>query len=1438
MKFFDLERSFVPIRTDKESSLDLGRSWGHTYGGWLNWSEILNRPRVVILAEASSGKSAEFLAQAEKLGAGGKFAFFIRIEELVDQGLESALSPRDSGAFQLWRSGADDGWFFLDSVDEARLNRKSFHTALNRFAREVGSSLERAKVLISCRVSDWKGGEDRELISRLLPAWERAKTSEQSTDKSPLLDPIFSKKNHPSTRESQQQDQKPNELLVAQLAPLTTDQYRAFALHLGVSDVAAFVKGVEQNGLDAFTERPGDLIDLAEYWKAHGQFGTFAEMVEHGVNRKLSEHDAYRSDNEALTPEKARIGAERVAAALSLAKSFTLRAPGQDPDPSLAAGALDPKTILSDWSASEQNALLRLGAFAPSTYGRIRFHHRATQEYLTAQWLDRLLRANCPRELVWNLIFVTRYGVETVVPSLHPIAAWLALRHPDFLEEVIRREPLILIRHGDPGSIPIESKKTLLLVFAAKHAAAEVSDDSIEHRAIWMFSNPALAESIRDAWQANVRPEFRMDLLRLVREGAIAACADLARAVALDDTARDFLRIVAIQTLSECHDTDGLKLAAQLLTGPKKLSIKIASEFTKLLYPEYVTLDEVLALIESAPTPRKDVIEDFPFDVVEIYRACPDSASRVKFVTKLVDLCLTPPFVESYQRISNKYSLLARQLLPIAHAEVNETGNLTPPQYLVRLLMVLERAEHGGIASNLEPRLDKIVRVNPKIQRALFWSDVEEQRANSKEGQQAIRSWQIYFFGAALWALGLTDLPWLYEDLSERSEPDQRIALSAILAILKESNQLDSQIATIRKLVGDRSVLASDLEAMLTPPREDEESRRLTLRIEENARKRAEQEKEAKATWVSFRDYVQSNISQLRDPQLLSTWKAGAFRLGHLAQWLRHRAHKHEGEASKQWRLLEEGFGRAVAEAYRDGMMALWRVTKPARPKRKSESAITTKWINILAYAGIGIEAAENSDWLLNLKTKEAEIAALHGTLSEQGYPEWMDGLLGSHPQVVLPVIGKCLNLEWLSAFPGQSDFLHHFSVPTTRIPQSVQQILVSIISGKEPSQTGKLDTGLRILGKLSIDTDEARKLIRLSHQRLKKHVGNVDMSLRYLGMLLLIDPERAIVALETWLGAGDVHKAERAFGYLFDRHDPIFGEALHRATASTLEHLLRLAYKYIHPDSDAVHDGPYAPGSREHAETARHSILAALVNRPGSDAYYSLRRIAADPDYESRSIRFNELARGKAERDAEIPAWSAQEVLAFEKLHTTPAKTGHDLLRIVVGVLSDIQFHLDKGDVSSRPLLQRAKNEDEVQNWVVEQMNYRARGRFSAFREAVVGGGNKPDIVVSSTSAHCEVAVEVKHGGMDWTMKQLQRALTLQLGRDYLKPETRRHGVMIVTNHGPRSWRDPSNGKMLGFSELLVWLNSIANVTTNSGNGEIEIRCVGIDASDQALKT
>jgi hypothetical protein len=815
MNFVDIDRHFAPLVKDQEPTLELGRLWGSRLGGWLTWKQLSRRRRVILLAEASSGTTEEFRNRCDVIRASGSPAFFLRIEELADQGTETCLDSEGAKQFKTWLGGPGEAWFFLDSVDEARLNRKSFDTALKRFARDVGDGLERAHVFVSCRVTDWKGPDDRATYARYLPGWKQPITPPETKpdDYSALLDPIFKQQSPQSSAKSDADndanDNHLNDLTVVQLVPLSLDQYRGLATSAGVTNVDQFVDAITKQGLESFTERPGDLLDLADYWKSHDKFGSFAEMLEHSIARKLTERDPHRPDNETISPEDTREGAERLAGALTLGKSFTLRAPGYDPDPSLAAGALDAAQILPDWTEARRNALLRRGIFAPATYGRIRFHHRSTQEYLTARWLDRLLHNNCPRNEVFRLLFADRYGVETIIPSLRPVAAWLSLWHPDIQNEVIRREPLTLVTHGDPGSLSVSVRETLLLEYAAKQANAELSDERLEPRALWMFADEQLASAILKAWRINSREDFHFDLLRLIREGRIKGAASLTKSVALNQQADDYHRIVAVQAADACADSPTLtSVAKALLKKPELASPKLASGLSLVLYPQYFSTKDLLKVIEKSQQPGRHSAEGFGDQIPQFYDKAPDSASRTALLGDLADLCLSKPFKDDFHRIAARFGDIAKHLHDLTRSEALQLGDKDPRTYLIRALMVVERAGREGFTKEVKPQLHELVRENQKLNRALFWADVAEQRANGRHGPVA-NYWEVYLSGnATLWQFSEADLPWLNDDLTSRSViEDKQIALSAILELLLKADRLPAEEARLRLVIGSEPVL-------------------------------------------------------------------------------------------------------------------------------------------------------------------------------------------------------------------------------------------------------------------------------------------------------------------------------------------------------------------------------------------------------------------------------------------------------------------------------------------------------------------------------------------------------------------------------------------------------------------------------------------------------
>ena len=183
----------------------------------LGWTELLKERLVVVLGEPGSGKSWEFRARCASLQAKGENAFLIELERLVAGTFEALLAPADRERFQKWLRRGQTGWFFLDSVDEAKIRRSAdFYAALDKVVAAIGGAMDRARVLISSRISEWRPETDRqEVLGRFGPA-----------------------------RPPHQPEALENGISVAQIVPLDRDRVRIFAERRGIGNPDQFLAGV------------------------------------------------------------------------------------------------------------------------------------------------------------------------------------------------------------------------------------------------------------------------------------------------------------------------------------------------------------------------------------------------------------------------------------------------------------------------------------------------------------------------------------------------------------------------------------------------------------------------------------------------------------------------------------------------------------------------------------------------------------------------------------------------------------------------------------------------------------------------------------------------------------------------------------------------------------------------------------------------------------------------------------------------------------------------------------------------------------------------------------------------------------------------------------------------------------------------------------------
>jgi hypothetical protein len=1423
-------RSFAPLRKDQAPDRDLGR-WGRAYGGWVDWAALLAHRRVVILAEASAGKTWELKAQAERLNDEGDTGFFVRIDDLAEGRLEDALDPDHEERFERWRrEGNGEAWFFLDSVDEARLNRKSFEGALRRVAKDLGASLARARIVISCRASDWRVTEDPRVIRTLLPlppAPEPDAIGEEADPEAALLDRIFT-----SARERRASRviaaPAPEELYVVQLMPLTHEDRRTIAVEAGTPDVDGFLTAIGRFGLDEIAERPGDLLRLASYWRDHHAFGSLAEMTEHAVAAKLQEQDPFRPDNDALSVDEARHGAERLAAALTFGHAFTVLATGNEPDPTLAAGALDPAPILPGLRDAQRGALLRRGVFAPSTYGRLRFHHRGTQEYLAATWLRRLLDGGAPMSEVWSLLFAERYGVETVVPSLRPIAAWLSIWQPKICDEVIRREPLTLLLNGDPRSLSLETRAQLLLAYARHEEAGVLSQAHVEDRALWLFSDKALAPAIRAAWAETDQPGVRIDLLRCVREAATADCADLALGVALDSAAGDTERMIAVEALNAVGDEAALaQVAVFVRSAADQTSARLASSWAMDLFPVHLSVADLLALIERCPIDEGR--GEFSGYIPHLLKKA-TSAQKSAFLYGLADAGLALPVEHRRDSLPERYGDILKGFIRFAIEEIERIGMAPPDRPLVRLLRAISLAADRDRVEN--EALRAAIAARPAINRKLFWASIDRER---EPNWAPTFVGQLGHNGGVLWSLLESDLTWLGEDVRGRALPtDRQLALSGVIQILRSLERFEAEAARLDALVAGDAPLTEELQRYRAPPPVDHDERKYKLQDQKWARKREAQEAEKRTGWLVFRDQQRAEPDVLRAPDAVGDWKRAGWRLWQLAVWLNEDGNEDVSKTPLRWRDLTPAYGQPVAEAFRDGVMEQWRHVTPARPIWTAADRLTTKYDNQLSLGGLNLEDIERADWMAGLTHAEVERATLHGVMTDFGNPEWLDRLTAARPEAAMPMLIRAVGEEWGRKW-GRSPLLDRCARPSADAPAPVVREVVRLLKSRAPASLEALGRAITIVGRADLEPKDQAALLVVARRRYRKYLAAdaLEWARLNLALMFVVAPTAAVEALEAWLLTPHVTPAAIGvtFVVLFGReHSGLPSQAWARWSVPILERLLTLAYRHI-PSAGGGRRSRRIMSARDDAEHARGALLSALLERAGPDVFAALVTLAREPDFADSARRFGELAHGIAEADAETRAWSADDVLRFERETVAPVKSGADLLRVVEGIFKDIQLGFGQADGSSAAALRRLETEEEVQNYLAEQLNLRSKGRFHAGRETEVAAGNKPDLLVTSTSVPVQIALEIKHGGKaSWTPKTFRHALGAQLAEQYLLPENRRQGLFVITHHGARTWRDPVARSVWGFAALTGWLADQAKAIVRNRAGGVEIRVVGVD--------
>lgn len=623
-KYVDLNRTFDDHlakgekRTASQDLWHLELTESLDQDSRLRWKDLNANMRLVVLGDAGAGKTVELEQQAKALILARETAFYMTVDKLARTGLERATTRFGKNELSLWRKRGGRAHFFVDSVDQARLNGRSLDCALDKLQQALtADEIAQARIIFSCRYTDWRFIQDRESISRLL---------------SPP--PTITSEDRYNTR-------------VVVLLPLDRKQMKTFTEAHELDQSDDFLRKIRETGTEILARRPGDLLSLMRYWNDEKKIGSLTQVLRHNTLRFLREEDtsARKPSLNIATTQRA---VHLLAGALAITRSEEIANPTDDTQQPSNAW-LHPSKYLHDLKESEIMEILGLRFFDPATFGRVKFHHRSLQEFLIAQWLDSVSTAGFPCDDLIKLIFESIRGQLIVRPQFSATAAWLAQKHESIRDALQRAAPQVLITEGDSAELPTTARAQALQAYIARYSDREILRESIDGVALRRFAQPDLADVVADLLRRDLPDDRVKLLLRIIRYGKIQSCRDLALHHATNSTRRPSVCTQAIAAVGAVgFPADKISVIDHYLKSTT-LMPEVLRALVIEFYSDHLQPEDLLALLAKPHPIQPDTSGDYEQYWMSRVICERTSAARLhaliaKLQAMVTQICRPPPF--------------------------------------------------------------------------------------------------------------------------------------------------------------------------------------------------------------------------------------------------------------------------------------------------------------------------------------------------------------------------------------------------------------------------------------------------------------------------------------------------------------------------------------------------------------------------------------------------------------------------------------------------------------------------------------------------------------------------------------------------------------------------------------------------------------------------
>ena len=1345
-----------------------------------------------MLGEAGTGKSSEFLLQAKRLAEEGKFAFYIPLEVLAEEGVRRGVAPRET-EFKEWLAGSDEAFFFLDAVDEARLKGLSLEKALRHLRHDIGRALGRSRVFVSCRWSDWRTGSDSAALDALLSMGGESEGGD------------------PGAGEIQS-------AFIAQLAPLSADQIGILAELNGVGDVNAFLGALEDSDAFVFAQRPLDVGWLSEYWVRKRSLGSLSELIEYNIRQKLLER-LKRKD--ILPVDQALDGALRLAGIGTLAKRYSIQLLSPGDQEAVGPGILDPRQVLGDWTVDEIARLLSLGAFDEAAYGLVRMHHRSVREYLAAKWLLRCLDDGLTRRALNDLLFRDT-GNTTVVPNyLSSTAAWLAIWDSSTRSQLIELAPELLIEAGDQSRLSLEDKSAVLRAYCEKYADRDTSFHQFDKTSLRRFAGKGLSKTVVELLRrTDLGAEVRTLLMSLVLEGGIEEALPTAKSLALAADTESSLRTVSIQVVGSIGTLSDKRMLARLARVAGDLEPNLVGVLVEVLCPEVLGVVQLASLLRSLPHQPSNISTHLDFVLRDRLPKSLGEADRRLFLDSLFQLLgetiAGVPDDGSWPKPGRIWLFPALASLMRAEFEEIRSSDEIPSAIERGVVFIADslkarRAEWLG----LDGFMVAVAKCWP-IKRTLFWKAVDAARSLGEPGTRFHESIEPF----SLFDMGLEDLEWLKVDAIRCPNiKDRLIAFDSVLSLERSCSSDQSVGAHTKELAAANEAFGKRLRRV--------ERASNKFAYEDRARRRRMRARELRIERQRAEN-GQVFVDQIEEIR-------GGTNLNLLTHLYRAGSRGGSSYANLSFERIAESYGEDVREAAMSGMRAIWAAADPPMPYEIQGRQ--TPFLVSIGLVGLSLEFRETGD-LGSLERNLAERAMRFAIWELNSFPAWVSGIALSSPEVVQDVISAQIDHEYRRTGDDAEDcdVLRKLSMAETCVLDTCASKLKDLLRSTHMATLAVTEATLEAL--LALPALEFQDLPALARSACEASLGTPEaFSLWWLAWLQVSEDE-AIDGLQSFL---EPLQSEQAYALVLHICHRLWewverGSRIRLAIRRSVRGISRLApivNRHIRLEDDIWREGTYSPGPRDNAQVMRGQLIAWLAEIEGDESYAALVELAnAATSPRTRDYRLF-LAEERRIANVSSAASSVEDVIEWERSSIPEVRTSEDLFLVACNRLQDIKDFVEEGDFSYRELFtigERLPRESVFQKWIAAELEQRSRRRYNVSRESESGRRKKPDIRVYNALSKGPISIELKVADR-YSYSDFEEALKGQLIGQYMRAVNSRFGILLLCRVGVKKgkWRVPSAG-LVDLNGVVDSLNKSARAICRRRKSLDGIMVVGID--------